>query len=114
MAYEPECPICGQPMMSIETHPGRGELYCHTCDLVLCGDHAKTPEELVALIDGSAYMREKAENAKLVELLLKSFELMHRGGLTTGAYGPCMELFEEAEDIGVIVPFMSELGIEDE
>lgn len=54
----------------------------------------------------------EAENAKLRELLLKSFELMHRGGLTTGAYGPCMELFEEAEDIGVIVPFMSELGIE--
>lgn len=60
------------------------------------------------------YQALRARNAKLVELLLKSFELMHRGGLTTGAYGPCMELFEEAEDIGVIVPFMSELGIEDE
>lgn len=69
MAYEPECPICGHPMMSIETHPGRGELYCHTCNLVLCGDDAKTPEELVALIDGSAYMRAKAENAELVDVL---------------------------------------------
>lgn len=60
--------------------------------------------------------RLEEDNAKLVELLLKSFELMHRGGLTTVAYGPCMELFEEAEDIGVIaiVPFMRELGIEDE
>ena len=74
----------------------------------------KAYRELVKSVRGMQQENDKlkAENAKLVELLLKSFELMHRGGLTTGAYGPCMELFEEAEDIGVIVPFMSELGVE--
>lgn len=34
--------------MTIETHPGRGEIYCGNCDLVLGGDNAMTPDELVA------------------------------------------------------------------
>ena len=40
------CPFCGGEVTAIETHPGRGELYCGKCDLVMCGDNAKTPEEL--------------------------------------------------------------------
>lgn len=40
------CPFCGGKPTAIETHPGRGELYCGKCDLVMCGDNAKTPEEL--------------------------------------------------------------------
>lgn len=36
-------------MTAIETYPGRGELYCGNCDLVIGGNEAKTPEELQAL-----------------------------------------------------------------
>lgn len=54
----------------------------------------------------------EAENAKLRELLSKSFLLMHHGGLTTGAYGRCMELFMDAQTLGIEIPFMHELGIE--
>lgn len=42
------CPFCGGEPMAIETHPGRGELYCGTCDVVLGGNNAMTPEELTA------------------------------------------------------------------
>jgi hypothetical protein len=37
-------------MTAIETHPGRGELYCGHCDLTIGGNNAKTPEELMALL----------------------------------------------------------------
>ena len=40
------CPFCGGQPTAIETHPGRGELYCGHCDVVLGGNEAKTPEEL--------------------------------------------------------------------
>ena len=40
------CPLCGREMTAIETHPGRGELYCGHCDLVIGGNEAKTPDEL--------------------------------------------------------------------
>lgn len=40
------CPFCGGIVTAIETYPGRGELYCGLCDLVLGGNDAKTPEEL--------------------------------------------------------------------
>lgn len=42
------CPFCGGKPTAIETHPGRGELYCGTCDVVLGGNNAMTPEELTA------------------------------------------------------------------
>ena len=40
------CPLCGGEIITIETHPGRGEIYCVSCDLVLGGDNAMTPDEL--------------------------------------------------------------------
>ncbi len=40
------CPFCGGEPTAIETYPGRGEIYCGTCDVVLGGNEAKTPEEL--------------------------------------------------------------------
>ena len=36
-------------MTAIETYPGRGELYCGNCDLVIGGNEAKTPAELQAI-----------------------------------------------------------------
>lgn len=44
------CPLCGREMTAIETYPGRGELYCGHCDLVIGGNEAKTPDELTALL----------------------------------------------------------------
>ena len=52
------------------------------------------------------------ENDKLRELLSETFSLMHRGGLTTGAYGRCMELFRDAQALGIEIPFMNELEAE--
>lgn len=40
------CPFCGGSPTAIETHPGRGELYCGNCDVVLGGNNAMTPDEL--------------------------------------------------------------------
>ena len=42
------CPFCGGEPTAIETHPGRGELYCGNCDVVMGGNNAMTPEELTA------------------------------------------------------------------
>ena len=70
MAYKQEpCPLCGRDMTAIETYPGRGELYCGHCDLTIGGNDAKTPEELIALMDSSEHRRLKAENAELRELM---------------------------------------------
>lgn len=70
MAYKQEpCPLCGRNMTAIETYPGRGELYCGHCDLTIGGNDAKTPEELIALMDSSEHRRLKAENRKLRELV---------------------------------------------
>lgn len=70
MAYKQEsCPLCGRNMTAIETHPGRGELYCSHCDLSIGGNDAKTPEELIALMDSSEHRRLKDENTKLRELV---------------------------------------------
>ena len=41
------CPLCGGEVITIETHPGCGEIYCGNCDLVLGGDNAMTPDELI-------------------------------------------------------------------
>ena len=38
-------------MTAIETYAGRGELYCGHCDLTIGGNEAKTPDELVALLE---------------------------------------------------------------
>lgn len=38
-------------MTAIETHAGRGELHCGHCDLTIGGNEAKTPDELVALLE---------------------------------------------------------------
>ena len=48
---EKTCPLCGRDMTAIETHAGRGELYCGHCDLTIGGNEAKTPDELVALLE---------------------------------------------------------------
>lgn len=40
------CPLCGREMTTIETYPGRGELYCGSCDLTIGGNRAMTPDEL--------------------------------------------------------------------
>lgn len=70
MAYKQEpCPLCGRNMTAIETYPGRGELYCGHCDLTIGGNDAKTPEELIALMDGSEHRRLKAENDALRKLV---------------------------------------------
>jgi hypothetical protein len=53
--------------------------------------------------------RLQAENTKLRRLLSEAFQMMHRGGLTTGAYGRCMELFRDAQALGIEIPFMNEL-----
>lgn len=78
MAYKQEpCPLCGRDMTAIETYPGRGELYCGHCDLTIGGNDAKTPEELIALMDSSEHRRLKAENAELREDL--DFERSENG-----------------------------------
>lgn len=48
---EMTCPLCGREMTAIETHAGRGELHCGHCDLTIGGNEAKTPDELVALLE---------------------------------------------------------------
>lgn len=69
MAYKQEpCPLCDRNMTAIDTYPGRGELYCGHCDLTIGGNDAKTPEELIALMDSSEHKRLQAENTKLREL----------------------------------------------
>ena len=45
------CPLCGCRMTALESHPGRGELYCGHCDLTIGGNDAKTPDELMALLN---------------------------------------------------------------
>ena len=45
------CPLCGRELEAIETYPGRGELYCGHCDLVIGGNEAKTPDELTKLLE---------------------------------------------------------------
>ena len=45
------CPLCGREMTAIETYAGRGELYCGHCDLTIGGNEAKTPDELMALLE---------------------------------------------------------------
>lgn len=70
MGYKQEpCPLCGRDMTAIETYPGRGELYCGHCDLTIGGNNAKTPEEIIALMDSSEHRWLQAENAKLRELV---------------------------------------------
>ena len=41
------CPFCGRNPTAIETYPGRGELYCGSCDVVMGGEEPKTQEELI-------------------------------------------------------------------
>ena len=92
MSHRHPCPICGREMTAIETHPGRGELYCGKCDLTIGGNEAKTPEELQEIVEGgeNAKLRRmvkrkrrhlekqverlKAENAKLRRLLRLIFD----------------------------------------
>lgn len=70
MAYKQEpCPLCGRNMTAIETYPGRGELYCGNCDLTIGGNDAKTPEELIALMNSGEHRRLSADNAKLRKLV---------------------------------------------
>lgn len=40
------CPFCGSEITTIETRPGRGEIYCGNCDVVMGGNEAMTPDEL--------------------------------------------------------------------
>ena len=48
---EKPCPLCGREMTAIETYAGRGELYCGKCDLTIGGNEAKTPDELMKLLE---------------------------------------------------------------
>lgn len=80
MTYKQKlCPLCGRDMTAIETHPGRGELYCGHCDLTIGGNDAKTPEELMALMDSSEHRRLQVENATLLEQIhwLKKGDILH-------------------------------------
>ena len=45
------CPLCGREMTAIETHARRGELYCVHCDLTIGANEAKTPDELMELLE---------------------------------------------------------------
>ena len=45
-------------MTALETHAGRGELYCGNCDLTIGGNEAKTPDELMRILG-----RGECENA---------------------------------------------------
>ena len=99
MAYKQEpCPLCGRDMTAIETHPGRGELYCGHCDLTIGDNDAKTPEELIALIDGSERRQLKAENAKLRGLIFDMLVDEERGHNDDGTY---YEHAERANELGV-------------
>lgn len=40
------CPFCGGKVTAIETYPGRGEIYCGKCDIVMGSCEAMTAEEL--------------------------------------------------------------------
>ena len=71
-----------------------------TCDHISEGDSCGL---VVTLVE---------QNSKLRELLSESFLLMHHGGLTTGASGRCMELFMDAQTLGIEIPFIHELGLE--
>ena len=44
------CPLCREEMTALETHAGRGELYCGNCDLTIGGNEAKTPDELMRIL----------------------------------------------------------------
>lgn len=104
MAYKQEpCPLCGRNMTAIETYPGRGELYCGHCDLTIGGNDAKTPEELIALMDGSEHRRLKVEKVKLQELCADVWHLFTEHG----AAHPCdLPVVDDVRDC------MQELGIE--
>lgn len=115
MTYKQKpCPLCGRDMTAIETHPGRGELYCGHCDLTIGGNDAKTPEELIALMDGSEHMRLQAENAKLRKLMsvmayCNQFRRDCDGCSLNGAAGiiteraGCDELLARLREMGVEV-----------
>jgi hypothetical protein len=49
-------------MAAIETYAGRGELYCDHCDLTIGGNEAKTPDELVALLEQGTCHMEVCDN----------------------------------------------------
>ena len=104
MGYKQEpCPLCGRDMTAIETYPGRGELYCGHCDLTIGGNNAKTPEELIALMDSSEHRRLKAENAKLRELVASVWRLFAEHG----AVNPC-----DLPEVDAVRDRMRELGVE--
>ena len=58
------CPLCGRDMTAIEVHAGRGELYCVHCDLVIGGNEARTPDELMELLGQRTCRMETAEGCQ--------------------------------------------------
>ena len=105
MAYKQEpCPLCGRDMTAIETYPGRGELYCGHCDLTIGGNNAKTPEEIIALMDSSEHRWLQAENAKLRELVRDAWRLFAEHG----AVNPC-----DLPEVDAVRDRMRELGVDD-
>ena len=64
------CPLCGNAVTAIETHPGRGELRCGKCDLVLGGNDAMTPDELTERWNDRPY------EGKLREMIAERNELI--------------------------------------
>lgn len=107
MAYKQEpCPLCGRNMTAIETYPGRGELYCGHCDLAIGGNDAKTPEELIALMDSSEHRRLKAKNAKLRELVADMWFWSYEGHIDKESQE------RQMLHIDAVIQRMRELGVE--
>lgn len=67
-----QCPLCGRRMTAIETYPGRGELYCGRCDLTIGGNEAKTPEELMVLLNQTN--RAESEQQDELRRVMATFE----------------------------------------
>ena len=89
------CPLCGREMTAIETHAGRGELYCGHCDLVIGGNEAKTPDELMELLGQSTCQGHIDE--EYVECSLVTFNCMSCGweGVVDTGFVSCS--FEESD-----------------
>ena len=51
----------------------------------------------------SEYMRVKAENAKLRELVKDMWHLMDGSGVTTGAWGRCVQILDRMHKLGIEV-----------
>lgn len=86
---------------------GYAACFNHEQLALMCANSDRTIDRL-----GAENKQLKTENKELRKELSEAFQMMHRGGLTTGAYGRCMELFRDAQALGIEIPFMNELEAE--